>query len=83
MDIETGVSYDDDLDKVIRVTMELLENNNRVLSEPKPKVAVRVNAERAYLEKSANSFVGESQLGDLHSKKCERFGDLLFKKRSC
>ena len=41
VDMETGVSYDDDLDKVIRVTMDLLEKDERVLSEPKPKVAVK------------------------------------------
>ncbi len=41
VDMETGVSYDDDLDKVIRITMELLEKDERVLSEPKPKVAVK------------------------------------------
>lgn len=40
VDMETGVSYDDDLDHVIKVTMELLENDERVLSEPKPQVAV-------------------------------------------
>lgn len=40
VDMETGVSYDDDLDQVIRVTMDLLEEDERVLSEPKPKVAV-------------------------------------------
>ncbi len=40
VDMETGVSYDDDLDKVIKVTMEALEEDERVLSEPKPKVAV-------------------------------------------
>jgi len=40
VDMETGVSYDDDLDKVIRATMEVLEEDERVLSEPKPKVAV-------------------------------------------
>ncbi len=41
VDMEVGVSYDDDLDKVIRVTMDLLEKDERVLPEPKPKVAVR------------------------------------------
>lgn len=41
LDMETGVSYDDDLDKVIRVTMDLLKEDDRVLSEPKPQVAVK------------------------------------------
>jgi len=41
VDMETGVSYNDDLDKVIRVTMDLLKEDERVLSEPKPKVAVK------------------------------------------
>lgn len=41
VNMETGVSYEDDLDKVIRVTMDLLEKDDRVLSEPKPQVAVK------------------------------------------
>ncbi|KXA95245.1 hypothetical protein AKJ38_01385 [candidate division MSBL1 archaeon SCGC-AAA259I14] len=41
VDMEVGVGYDDDLDQVIRVTMDLLEKDERVLSEPKPKVAVK------------------------------------------
>lgn len=41
VDIEVGVDYDDDLDQVIRVTMDLLEKDERVLSKPKPKAAVK------------------------------------------
>ena len=36
VDMEMGVGYNDDLDKVIKTTMELLKNNSRVLSDPAP-----------------------------------------------
>lgn len=49
VDMEVGVGYDDDLDKVIRVTMELLEKDERVLSEPKPRVAVKEMADSAII----------------------------------
>jgi len=35
-----GVGYNDDLDKVIKVTMELLKKDKRVLKDPAPMVAV-------------------------------------------
>lgn len=49
VDIEAGVGYDDNLDKVIRVTMKLLERDERVLSDPKPRVAVKEMADSAII----------------------------------
>ena len=40
VDMEVGVSYDDDLDHVIETTRELLAGDERVLSDPAPQVAV-------------------------------------------
>lgn len=49
VDMELGVGYDDDLDQVIRVTMDLLEKDERVISEPKPKVAVKEMGDSAII----------------------------------
>ena len=35
-----GVGYDDNLDKVIKSTLEVLKDDKRVLSDPDPQVAV-------------------------------------------
>lgn len=40
VDMKIGVSYEDDLDKVIKTTMCLLKADKRVLSDPEPQVAV-------------------------------------------
>ncbi len=40
VDMTMGVGYDDNLDKVIKTTMELLKEDDRVLSDPAPQVAV-------------------------------------------
>lgn len=40
VDMKVGVSYEDDLDKVIKVTMSVLKADKRVLSDPAPQVAV-------------------------------------------
>jgi len=40
VDMKVGVSYEDDLDKVIKITMGLLKADKRVLSDPEPQVAV-------------------------------------------
>lgn len=40
VNMEIGISYDDDIDKAIKTTMKLLKSDNRVLSDPAPKVAV-------------------------------------------
>ena len=45
VDMEMGVGYDDDLDHVIKTTMELLKANKRVLSKPEPQVAVKEMAD--------------------------------------
>ena len=41
VDIEMGVGYNDDLDHVIKTTIDLLKSDNRVLSDPEPQVAVK------------------------------------------
>jgi len=41
VDMEMGVGYDDDLDLVIKTTMDLVKADNRVLLEPGPQVAVK------------------------------------------
>jgi small conductance mechanosensitive channel len=40
VDMQVGVGYEDDLDKVIKTTMSLLKADKRVLSDPEPQVAV-------------------------------------------
>ncbi len=40
VDMTMGIGYNDDLDKVIKVTMDLLKKEKRVLKDPKPMVAV-------------------------------------------
>jgi small-conductance mechanosensitive channel len=40
VDMTMGVGYNDDLDKVIKVTMDLLKKEKQVLKDPKPMVAV-------------------------------------------
>ncbi len=40
IDLKVGVSYNDDLDKAIQAAMELLDADDRVLSDPEPQVAV-------------------------------------------
>jgi small conductance mechanosensitive channel len=47
VDMEMGVGYNDDLDKVIKVTMDLLKNDGHVLSDPAPQVAVKEFADSA------------------------------------
>jgi small conductance mechanosensitive channel len=49
VDMEIGVGYDDDLEKVIKTTMELLIADKRVLSEPKPQVSVKEFADSAVI----------------------------------
>jgi len=49
VDIEMGVSYNDDLDHVIKTTMDLLKSDNRVLSNPEPQVAVKEMADSAVI----------------------------------
>ncbi len=41
VDMEVGVSYPADLDKVIKLTMDLLTAHKKVLKHPKPLVAVK------------------------------------------
>ena len=40
VDMTMGVGYDDDLEKVIKTTMSVLQADKRVLKEPAPQVAV-------------------------------------------
>jgi small conductance mechanosensitive channel len=40
VDLKIGVGYSDDLDHVIKTTMNLLKSDKRVLSDPAPQVAV-------------------------------------------
>jgi small-conductance mechanosensitive channel len=40
VDMEVGVGYDDDLDKVIKVTMKVISAHKKVLKDPAPLVAV-------------------------------------------
>ena len=47
VDIEMGVGYNDNLDHVIKTTMDLLKSDNRVLSNPEPQVAVKEMADSA------------------------------------
>lgn len=45
VDMIAGVSYSDDLNKVIEVTMGVLKNDPRVLADPAPQVAVNEMAD--------------------------------------
>jgi small-conductance mechanosensitive channel len=47
VDMEIGVGYNEDLDKVIKTTMDLLKLDNRVLSNPESQVAVKEMADSA------------------------------------
>ena len=47
--MEMGVGYNDDLDKVIKATMDLLKKDKRVLSNPAPQVAVKEMADSAVI----------------------------------
>jgi len=49
VDMEMGVGYDDDLDLVIKTTMDLIKTDGRVLSEPGPQVAVKEFADSAVI----------------------------------
>jgi small-conductance mechanosensitive channel len=49
VDMEMGVGYGDDLDLVIKTTMDLIKSDNRVLSEPGPQVAVKEFADSAVI----------------------------------
>lgn len=49
IDMEAGVSYSDDLDKVIKVTMAVLTSHPKVLKDPAPLVVVREMADSAVL----------------------------------
>jgi len=40
IDMVAGVSYEDDLDKVIKITMDILKSHPKVLKDPSPVVAV-------------------------------------------
>lgn len=40
IDMVAGVSYEDDLDKVIKITMDILKSHPKVLKDPAPVVAV-------------------------------------------
>lgn len=41
VDMMVGVSYDDDLDKVIKLTLKVLSRHKSVLKDPAPQVAVK------------------------------------------
>lgn len=40
VDMEIGISYDDDMDKAMKIIREVLNNDERVLAEPEPLIAV-------------------------------------------
>lgn len=40
VDLEIGIHYDDDIDKAMRIIQEILDADERVLSEPEPLIAV-------------------------------------------
>lgn len=40
VDMEFGISYDDDMDKAMKVVREVLDADERVLAEPEPLVAI-------------------------------------------
>jgi len=47
VDMEAGVSYEDDLDKVIKTTMAVLNSHPKVLKDPAPQVAVKEHGDSA------------------------------------
>ena len=49
VDMEMGVGYNDNLDTVIKTTMDLLQKDNRVLSDPAPQVAVKEYSDSAII----------------------------------
>jgi small conductance mechanosensitive channel len=49
VDMEVGVGYNDDLDKVIKSTMQLIKSDKRVLTDPEPQVAVKEMADSAVI----------------------------------
>lgn len=49
VDMNMGVSYQDDLEKVIKTTLEVLKADERVLSDPAPQVAVSEFADSAVI----------------------------------
>ncbi|MDG6220147.1 MAG: mechanosensitive ion channel [Candidatus Thermoplasmatota archaeon] len=49
IDMEAGVSYSDDLDKVMKVTMAILTSHPNVLKDPAPQVAVKEMADSAII----------------------------------
>ena len=49
VDMEMGVGYNDNLDNVLKVTMDLLKKDERVLSNPEPQVAVKEFADSAVI----------------------------------
>lgn len=40
VDMEVGISYDDDIDKAMGVIKEILESDDRILTDPEPLIAV-------------------------------------------
>lgn len=49
IDMEVGVSYGTDLDKVIRLTMKILRTHPKVLGDPAPQVDVKEMADSAVI----------------------------------
>ena len=47
VDMEIGVSYDDDLDRVIKTTMKIIRSNPNILKKPAPQVLVKDMADSA------------------------------------
>jgi len=47
IDMEAGVSYSDDLNLVIKTTMDVLKSDTRILEDPAPQVAVKEMADSA------------------------------------
>ena len=47
VDIIASCSYDDDIDKVKSVLADILSNDERILSEPKPRIALSELADRS------------------------------------
>jgi len=41
VDMEIGVGYNDDLDKVIKITMNIIKSNPKILKKPAPQVSVK------------------------------------------
>lgn len=49
IDIETGVSYDDDLDLAIKTSMNVLRKHPNVLKDPEPQVKIKSMADSAVI----------------------------------